>query len=49
MNRALLHQLQQMRSYPSITILFNTQPGSAFGPDENSATCWLRTGADGSR
>ncbi len=34
MNRALLHQLQQMRSYPSITILLNTQPGSTFGPDE---------------
>ena len=34
MNRALLQQLQQMRSYPSITVLFNTQPGSTFGTDE---------------
>ncbi len=34
MNRALLHQIQQMRSYPSITILLNTQPRSTFGTDE---------------
>lgn len=36
MNRALLDQLQQMRSYPSITVLFNTQPRSTFGTDETA-------------
>jgi hypothetical protein len=36
MNRALLDELQQMRSYPSITILFNTQAGSTFGSDEKA-------------
>lgn len=36
MNRALLHQLQQMRSYPSITILLNTRPRSTFGTDDTA-------------
>jgi hypothetical protein len=34
MNRTLLHHLQQMRGYPSITILMNTQPGTTFGDDD---------------
>lgn len=36
MNRALLDQLQQMRSFPSITVLMNTKPGSTFGDSDQS-------------
>lgn len=36
MNRTLLHELQQMRSYPSVTILMNTQPGTTFGDDHTA-------------
>lgn len=36
MNRTLLDQLQQMRCYPSITVLMNTQAGSALSENERA-------------
>jgi len=34
MNKALLTELQRQRSYPSITVLMNTTPGTALAPHE---------------
>lgn len=34
MNRALLDHLQGLRDFPSVTLLLNTRPGSAFGEEE---------------
>lgn len=36
MNRALLDQLQQLRSFPSITVLLNTTPGGTPSDDEQA-------------
>ena len=36
MNRSLLNELQQMRSFPSITILMNTTPRSTLNDDEQA-------------
>lgn len=36
MNRALLDHLQQLRSYPSITLLINTRPGRIFDSDDRA-------------
>ena len=37
MNRSLLNELQQMRSFPSITILMNTTPRSTMNDDEKAS------------
>jgi hypothetical protein len=37
MNRSLLDQLQQMRSFPSITILMNTTPSAMLNDDEQAS------------
>ena len=37
MNRATLAELQHQRSYPSITLLFNTTPGMTLSPDESGS------------
>lgn len=37
MNRALLAELQQQRTYPSITILANTTPQRGFDPEQRTA------------
>ncbi|MEP1124864.1 MAG: hypothetical protein ABJH68_13355 [Ilumatobacter sp.] len=47
MNRTLLDHLQQMRSYPSITILMNTRPGSTFGNSDLARARELLTTARG--
>jgi len=36
MNRALLDHLQQLRSFPSVTLLMNTQPGRQFDEDDQA-------------
>jgi hypothetical protein len=41
-NRSLLDQLQQMRSFPSITIVMNTTPRSTLSNDEQDAARRLR-------
>lgn len=47
MNRSLLDQLQQMRSYPSITVLMNTTRGSTLSADEiATARRLIQTAAD---
>ena len=46
MNRALLAELQHRHSYPSVTLLFNTAPGSGLNPTEVATATRLAKHAD---
>ena len=46
MNRALLAELQRQRSYPSITLLFNTSSGCGLSPTEVATATRLAKHAD---
>lgn len=46
MNRALLAELQRQKVYPSVTLLFNTAPGSGLSPTEVATATRLAKHAD---
>ncbi|MGB5756244.1 MAG: hypothetical protein WBM50_04965 [Acidimicrobiales bacterium] len=46
MNRLLLDQLQRMRSYPSVTVLLNTNPGTSLSVEEQAGAARLIATAD---
>jgi Bacterial archaeo-eukaryotic release factor family 3 len=46
MNRAFLNELQKQRSYPSITVLFNTSPGAGLNANETATALALMKDVD---
>jgi hypothetical protein len=46
MNLAFLNELQKQRSYPSITLLFNTSPGAGLSSNETATALALMKDAD---